>query len=109
MFFNLVFSLLSGCGDGSWYIHDTFNLSGEIDHKKTCVTQCPRRVGHTSSINTVEWYPADNGLFVTSSSDGNVCLWDANSSSKPVDKYDLEELVTRHQINPCSGTMIAGE
>lgn len=125
--------MLSGCGDGSWYIHDTFNLTGEIDHMKKCVVQCPRRIGHTKSIGTAEWlgqlvngrrkeypnltlsfflpfrYPVDNGMFVTSSSDGTLCVWDANSAQRPVDKYDLEEVITRHQINPCSGTLIAGK
>jgi DNA excision repair protein ERCC-8 len=101
------FSLLTGCSDGTWYIHDTFNLSKRIDHEKKCVGQCTRGVAHQRSIGTVEWYPSDNGMFVSSSSDGRLCLWDANNSSKPVEQYDLEENITRHQINPCCGTTIA--
>jgi DNA excision repair protein ERCC-8 len=34
---------------------------------------------HRFSVETVEWYPHDNGMFITSGTDGTVKLWDANA------------------------------
>jgi DNA excision repair protein ERCC-8 len=32
--------------------------------------------GHSSTIRSVRWYPADAGAFVSASSDGNLLVWD---------------------------------
>lgn len=34
--------------------------------------------GHSSSVSHVQWYPVDTGAFLSSSSDGDILLWDTN-------------------------------
>ena len=46
--------------------------------------------GHSNSVTTVQWYPEDSGIFVTSGMDGTVKMWDANVLEKgPVEEFDL--------------------
>ena len=35
--------------------------------------------GHSAAVTAVQWYTFDNGMFVSSSMDGSVLLWDTNS------------------------------
>jgi len=34
--------------------------------------------GHSAAVSSVQWYTYDNGMFVSSSLDGSVLLWDTN-------------------------------
>ena len=34
---------------------------------------------HKFSIEAVQWYPRDNGMFITSSLDKSVKVWDSNT------------------------------
>jgi len=51
-------------------------------------TQHMLPTGHRFSLSAVNWYPPDNGMFLTGDRGGNVLLWDTNSF-KPVLHYPL--------------------
>ena len=49
---------------------NTRNMHGDSRH---------RHLGHSGLISGIEWFPEDSGVFVSSSYDGRVLLWDTNS------------------------------
>jgi len=99
--------LLSGTASGFWYIHDTFNLAGTVQHTKPCALSTETAF-HVNGITTVEWYPVDPGLFTTSSADGSLCIWDSDNTDRAVERYDFKSRVNRHHFNPVSTRLIAG-
>ena len=56
--------------------------------------------GHSNSVTTVQWYPEDSGIFVTSGMDGTVKMWDANVLEKgPVEEFHLPyEKIFSHDL-----------
>eukprot|EP00038_Savillea_parva_P031463 m.86855 g.86855 ORF g.86855 m.86855 type:complete len:418 (+) comp9680_c0_seq1:3450-4703(+) len=59
---------------------------------------------HNYSIETVQWYPHDNGLFVTSGSDGALKLWDANTMQPALTFADFAgSIVYHHSMSPVAG------
>ena len=90
--------LLSADSKGAIGIHDL----GTID-------QAPRKVlakvdrelasSHKLSVETVSWYPHDTGLFVSSSVDGTVKVWDTNAL-ECVENFTFGDMVYDHQMSP---------
>lgn len=50
-------------------------------------------------VECVQWYPADAGLFSTSSRDKRVKIWDPNHM-KVVDQFDIDCHIHHHQMSP---------
>lgn len=63
------------------FIYDLLNSTGEL--KYTC--NAVASVGlsnvdrHRSSIETVQWYPLDTGMFISSGTDKLLKIWDTNN------------------------------
>ena len=54
-----------------------YNFANKIDGGKFYPIK--RMQAHDSIITHVQWYPADNGAFISSSLDGSLLVWDASS------------------------------
>ena len=66
-----------------------------------CVATVPRQRGHKYGISEVSWWPFDNGLFVTSSFDGKVKVWDSNATDEgEVYAFDLDHRIYSFDISP---------
>ncbi|XP_026721364.1 DNA excision repair protein ERCC-8 isoform X2 [Athene cunicularia] len=93
--------MLSGGSDGIIVIHDLENLSGEPQY--TC--KAIHLVGrghpyvHRFSVETVQWYPRDTGLFTSSSFDKTLKIWDTNVL-QPADTFNFEGTVYSHHMSP---------
>lgn len=74
--------LLSGSQDKSLAIHDLSSPMGHASEKHVCPAICTVAAGavggHKYSVETVQWYPYDSGMFITSAMDGAVKVWDTN-------------------------------
>jgi DNA excision repair protein ERCC-8 len=81
----LSYSLLSGGGDGRLHIYDLNSMTD----KNEPVASVARADRHKYAVTSVSWYPEDNGLFVTSSYDSTIKVWDTNEM-KSVEEFDLE-------------------
>ena len=95
-------SLLSGGADGSTHIHDIFNLTG--CSKYTCKRVCKidrqsNRHCHKFSVECVQWYPLDTGMFLTSGMDKMLKIWDANQLI-PADVIPVEGKIYHHHMSP---------
>ncbi len=99
--------LLCGAADGSVYVHDLENFSGEPSCRSRLVGSVRRGVtrgAHERSVECVQWYPGDHGIFVTSGMDGKVKVWDANElRGRPADEYNMEGPVYCHDLCARSG------
>lgn len=74
--------LLSGGGDSSiklWDLDSTVVEQSTGESKIECIGQIPRKEGHKYGVSHVQWWPFDNGLFVSSSFDNTVKIWEPNS------------------------------
>ena len=127
--------LLAGCSDGSLYIHDLADFAGEprcssrlISHVKsipapqepapaarafsTSRNRTPARPqaevkdGHFQSVQTVQWFPEDSALFVTSGMDQRLLVWDANTM-KIAEEFKINKLVFCHHLSRPPSTMVA--
>lgn len=104
--------LLSGGADSSVNIYDleskvTVDLNEGTDSlgpdnitTVECVATIPRKFGHKYGVSRVSWWPFDNGMFVTSSFDGTVKVWDSNATSEgEVYSFDLDHRVYSFDIS----------
>ncbi|EQC29917.1 hypothetical protein SDRG_12461 [Saprolegnia diclina VS20] len=84
--------LLVGTGLGALHLYDVaaLDVPGVVaaDIQPLCTIKPLRgklpmqqqqdRPGHASGVTSVSWYPVDNGMFVSTSLDACVKVWDAN-------------------------------
>lgn len=106
-----VFSLLSGSSDGSIYIHDLFNFTGSpsftanVEH----IIERNHKNAHQYSVECVQWYPQDSGLFVTGSMDKILKVWDSNRM-RPVETVKFEGRIFQVHMSPIAASkcLVAG-
>lgn len=91
--------LLCGLSSGGVAIYDTSSIKkGRTFSEVASVKGC-RRGSHKYQVDCVQWYPADTGLFVTSSQDKKVKIWDPNHM-KPVDQFSIDCHILHHHMSP---------
>ncbi|XP_065069922.1 DNA excision repair protein ERCC-8-like [Rhopilema esculentum] len=93
--------LLSASSDAKIAIYDTSVLEKE-EEKYVC-----KSIGsinrssddsHQFSVETVQWYPRDNGMFVTSSFDKSIKIWDSNILQM-ADEINLQNHIFCHHMS----------
>jgi DNA excision repair protein ERCC-8 len=64
---------------------------------------------HEFAVTSVQWYPFDTGMFVSSSTDCTVKVWDTNTLKAELE-FKFDEIVNACGMSPISGThsLIAG-
>ncbi|XP_057258677.1 DNA excision repair protein ERCC-8 isoform X2 [Pezoporus wallicus] len=93
--------MLSGGSDGVIVLYDLENLTREKSY--TCKALCS--VGrshpdvHKFSVETVQWYPHDTGMFTSSSFDKTLKIWDTNTL-KSADAFHFKGTVYSHHMSP---------
>ncbi|CAH2301174.1 DNA excision repair ERCC-8 [Pelobates cultripes] len=93
--------MLSGGADGIIVVYDLENLSQSLSY--TCKAIC--KVGkshpnvHKFSVETVQWYPHDTGMFTSSSFDKTLKIWDTNSLHL-AEVFHFEGTVYSHHMSP---------
>ncbi|XP_006047022.1 DNA excision repair protein ERCC-8 isoform X3 [Bos indicus] len=93
--------MLSGGSDGVIVLYDLENSSRQPYY--TCKAVCS--VGrshpdvHKYSVETVQWYPHDTGMFTSSSFDKTLKVWDTNTL-QIADVFNFEETVYSHHMSP---------
>ncbi|KAG8011938.1 Elongation of very long chain fatty acids protein 7 [Nibea albiflora] len=73
--------MLSGGADGVIVVYDLENFSGKPQYtcKAVCTVGRSSRHVHKFSVETVQWYPYDTGMFVSSSFDKTMKVWDTET------------------------------
>ncbi|KAI3403973.2 hypothetical protein KGF56_003240 [Candida oxycetoniae] len=121
--------LLSGCGDSSiklWDIKeqevvreenevdsslntqhhpskfDSFDYDNPTSVYKNIAT-IPRRTEHIFGVSSIQWWPFDTGMFVSSSFDHTVKIWDTNELTS-VHTFNLNNRV--YSIDVCGETSL---
>ncbi|XP_028639711.1 DNA excision repair protein ERCC-8 isoform X2 [Grammomys surdaster] len=56
---------------------------------------------HKYSVETVQWYPHDTGMFTSSSFDKTLKVWDTNTL-QAADVFNFEETVYSHHMSPAA-------
>ena len=76
-------SLLSGGADGFIAIHDMHTTAGIPKVTYPLVDSVGRgnRDRHKFSVATIQWYPLDTGMFISSGMDKLLKVWDTNHLS----------------------------
>ncbi|KAJ3604252.1 hypothetical protein NHX12_028993 [Muraenolepis orangiensis] len=90
-------SMLSGGADGVIVIYDLENYSGKLPY--TCKAVGTVRRSHKFSVETVQWYPFDTGMFISSSFDKTMKVWDTETL-KPAECFVFDENVYCHHMSP---------
>ena len=65
---------------------------------------------HKRSVETVQWYPHDTGMFTSSSMDMKLKIWDTNTLV-PADVFEFDKPIYNHDMSPIATkhTLIAGK
>lgn len=72
-------SLLSGGAEAAIVIYDIQTpSSGSKETYKHVCQACDANGEHKHSVETVQWYPMDTGMFSSSGSDYQLKIWDTN-------------------------------
>ncbi|NP_001088973.1 excision repair cross-complementation group 8 S homeolog isoform X1 [Xenopus laevis] len=93
--------MLSGGADGIIVLYDLANLGKTQSY--TCKALC--KVGkshpdvHKFSVETVQWYPHDTGIFTSSSFDKTLKVWDTNSLQL-AEVFHFDETIYSHHMSP---------
>ncbi|KAK0143979.1 DNA excision repair protein ERCC-8 [Merluccius polli] len=93
--------MLSGGADGVIVIYDLENYSGKQQYTCKAVGTVGRssRFAHKFSVETVQWYPFDTGMFISSSFDKTMKVWDTETL-KPADRFIFDGNVYCHHMSP---------
>ncbi|XP_033828006.2 DNA excision repair protein ERCC-8 [Periophthalmus magnuspinnatus] len=93
--------MLSGGADGVIVIYDLENFTGKTQYtcKAICTVGRSNRHVHKFSVETVQWYPYDTGMFVSSSFDKTMKIWDTETL-KPAEIFEFETNVYSHHLSP---------
>lgn len=93
--------LISGAKDGAVCIHDLQNSTGKASYTAKLVCEIPKhsRYSHKYSVETVQWYPFDTGMFHTSGMDEKLKIWDTNAM-RPAETFNLEHRINCHHMSP---------
>lgn len=93
--------MLSGGSDGVIVLYDLENFSRTPCY--TCEAVCSIGRSHPDvhkfSVETVQWYPHDTGMFTSSSFDKTLKVWDTNTL-QPAEVFNFEETVYSHHMSP---------
>lgn len=68
-------TLATGSCDSTIYTHQITPASIETDTKSF--------IGHTDSIEDIQWSPVEKTVFITCSVDRTLCVWDTRMHKKP--------------------------
>ncbi|KFD54210.1 hypothetical protein M513_04987 [Trichuris suis] len=80
-----------------------YQLGGTLRPQVTLVGRSDSHVfSHDSLPNSMEWYPTDNKLFVTTDSASRMNIWDA-AFMAIVDNFTMQTNALTHNICPASG------
>ncbi|XP_076308869.1 DNA excision repair protein ERCC-8-like [Tachypleus tridentatus] len=92
--------LLSGGADGTICIHELDNYSGTPQYtcKVICKVSRRSRHAHKFSVESVQWYPFDTGLFISGSMDCQLKVWDTNTL-KPAEVFNMPGKVYSHSLS----------
>lgn len=91
--------MLCGLNNGGIAIYDISKIQEGRIYEEVGIVKGGQRGGHRHAIECVQWYPADTGLFTTSSKDKTIKIWDPNRM-KPVDQFKLACNVLHHHMSP---------
>ncbi|XP_022518350.2 DNA excision repair protein ERCC-8 isoform X2 [Astyanax mexicanus] len=93
--------MLSGGSDGVIVIYDLENNSRKLQYtcRAVCTVGRSSRHVHRFSVETVQWYPHDTGMFVSSSFDKTMKVWDTETL-KPAEVFQFEGNVYCHHMSP---------
>ncbi|CAM0137930.1 unnamed protein product [Umbelopsis sp. WA50703] len=102
-------SLLSAGADSEIHIYD---IEEQPVNKKIWRIRSIARVAKKDrqkfGVSSVAWYPFDTGMFISSSFDNTINVWDTNLM-KSACTFDLEEKVFSQSISPiASHCLVAG-
>lgn len=93
--------MLSGGSDGIIVLYDLKNLTKKPSY--TCRALCKVGKGHPDvhkfSVETVQWYPHDTGIFTSSSFDKTLKIWDTNSLQL-AEVFQFDGNVYSHHMSP---------
>ncbi|KAM9464573.1 DNA excision repair protein ERCC-8 isoform 1-T1 [Salvelinus alpinus] len=93
--------MLSGGADGVIVVYDLENNSRKPQYtcKAVCTVGRSSQYVHRFSVETVQWYPHDTGMFVSSSFDKTMKVWDTETL-KPAEVFQFEGNVYCHHMSP---------
>ena len=91
--------LLSSSSNGKIAVHDIEDCFYSEHFKCNSVATVERTLkdSHKHSVETVQWYPNDTGMFLSSSVDNTLKVWDTNAL-EVVESFQLEGIVYHHQM-----------
>ncbi|NWZ62211.1 ERCC8 protein, partial [Acrocephalus arundinaceus] len=93
--------MLSGRSDGVIVLYDLENLTRKPSYTCKALFSVGRSHPdvHKFSVETVQWYPHDTGMFTSSSFDKTLKIWDTNTL-QPADIFHFEGTVYSHHMSP---------
>uniref|UniRef100_UPI00398F80E3 DNA excision repair protein ERCC-8 isoform X3 n=1 Tax=Pristiophorus japonicus TaxID=55135 RepID=UPI00398F80E3 len=93
--------MLSGGSDGVVAIYDLENATKRLQYTCKAICTVGRSHGHVHkfSVETVQWYPCDTGMFTSSSFDKTLKIWDTNRLL-PAEVFTFEGTVYCHHMSP---------
>ncbi|KAI8576050.1 hypothetical protein K450DRAFT_258644 [Umbelopsis ramanniana AG] len=100
--------LLSAGADSQIHIYDIEEPVHTKLWKIPSIARVEKKNRQKFGVSSVAWYPFDTGMFISSSFDNTVNVWDTNTMT-PACTFDLEEKVFSQAISPIAyHSLVAG-
>ncbi|KAK9463817.1 WD40-repeat-containing domain protein [Lipomyces oligophaga] len=94
--------LISGGSDSRLFIWNVQSQNG-MKHQYSVVGRVPAKSVHKYGISWASWWPFDDGMFITSSFDETVKIWDS-SCVEDIYNFDIGARVNAHDVCPVVGS-----
>ncbi|XP_065655596.1 DNA excision repair protein ERCC-8 isoform X2 [Hydra vulgaris] len=91
--------LLSSYGDGSIMIFDLFKPFDNHIYKNLAKIDRTVFGSHKMSVDCVQWYPQDTGMFVSCGADQTIRIWDTNEVQVAY-KFEFQHKIYNFDISP---------
>ncbi|CAO3646565.1 unnamed protein product [Cunninghamella blakesleeana] len=91
--------LMSGGSDGMIYIYDLHKATKNNLTKISAVANISKKDKHQYAVSSLSWYPFDMMMFISSSFDGTIGIWDTNTMEMACN-FSLETRVYCQSISP---------
>ncbi|KAI9299675.1 DNA excision repair protein ERCC-8 [Cunninghamella echinulata] len=90
---------MSGGSDGMIYIYDLHTSTKNKCTKVSAIANISKKDKHQYLVSSLSWYPFDMMMFLSSSYDGTIGVWDTNTMEMACN-FSLESRVYCQSISP---------
>ncbi|EDV22261.1 DNA excision repair protein ERCC-8 [Trichoplax sp. H2] len=93
--------LLTSGSEGLIVLYDLDDATNDVlsEFQPVCAVDRSSAACHKNSVETIQWYPHDTGMFLSSGMDSLLKVWDTNNLDV-VEEFNIQKPIYNHHMSP---------